>query len=167
MDGYVDTRGHHIGTRKFPRYVISRREKGATELLRISLRAGDEKALPVLSSEVLARDFLRCGDLGPEWRVRESHSGELVSLLLGPYTEVMWISPNLLPNSSRRQTRCSTSWLEDTTGPVERLPRVMSYHVSGDRRSRRGSEAGSRRRVSGVRKREGVVHARSSLYHLF
>ena len=69
MDGYVDTRGHHIGTRKFPRYVISRREKGATELLRISLRAGDEKALPVLSSEVLARDFLRCGDLGPEWRV--------------------------------------------------------------------------------------------------
>lgn len=97
MDGYVDARGHHIGTRKFPRYVISRWEKGATELLRTSLRAGDEKALPVLSSEVLARDFLRCGDLGPEWRVRQSHSGELVSLLLGPYTDVISIRLNPLP----------------------------------------------------------------------
>ncbi len=48
-------------------------------LLRISLRAGYEKALSVLSSGMLARGFLRCGDLGPEWRVRESHSGELVS----------------------------------------------------------------------------------------
>ena len=40
----------------------------------------------------------------------ERAAGELVSLLLGPYTEVMWILPNLLPNSSRRKTRCSTSW---------------------------------------------------------
>ena len=29
--------------------------------------------------------------------VREAHSGELVSLLLGPYTDVMWILPNPLP----------------------------------------------------------------------
>jgi hypothetical protein len=77
--------------------VISRREKGSPELIRISLRAGDEKALPVFSSEMLARAFLRSGDLGPEWRVRESHNGELVSLLLGPYTDGVWVLPNPLP----------------------------------------------------------------------
>jgi hypothetical protein len=90
-------RGRYIGTRAAPQYVISRREKGSPELLRISLRAGDEKAMPVFSSEMLARGFLRSGDLGPEWRVRESHNGELASLLLGPYTDVMWVLPNPLP----------------------------------------------------------------------
>jgi hypothetical protein len=72
-------------------------ERRGPKLLRISLRAGDEKALSVLSSGMLARGFLRCGDLGPEWRVRESHSGELVSLLLGPYTDVISIRLNPLP----------------------------------------------------------------------
>ncbi len=90
-------RGRYTGTRATPQYVISRREKGAPELLNIALGAGDEKALPVFSSEMLARGFLRSGDLGPEWRVRESHNGELASLLLGPYTDVMWVLPNPLP----------------------------------------------------------------------
>jgi hypothetical protein len=90
-------RRRYTGTRATPQYVISRREKGAPELLRISLRAGDEKALPVFSSEMLARVFLRSGELGPEWSVRESHNGELASLLLGPYTDVMWVLPNPLP----------------------------------------------------------------------
>jgi hypothetical protein len=62
----VDTREHYTRTRAAPQYVISRREKGVPELLRISLRAGDEEALPVFSSEMLARGFLRCGDLGPK-----------------------------------------------------------------------------------------------------
>ena len=97
MDGFVGKRARHIGTRTIPRYVISHRNGGAPKLLRISLRAGDEKALSVLSSGMLARGFLRCGDLGPEWRVRESHSGELVSLLLGPYTDVISIRLNPLP----------------------------------------------------------------------
>lgn len=77
--------------------MISRQEKGPRELLNIALGAGDEKVLPVFSSEMLARGFLRSGDLGPEWRVRESHNGELASLLLGPYTDVMWVLPNPLP----------------------------------------------------------------------
>lgn len=46
---------------------------------------------------MLARGFLRSGDLGPEWRVRESHNGELASLLLGPYADVTWVLPNPLP----------------------------------------------------------------------
>jgi hypothetical protein len=61
------------------------------------LGAGDEKVLPVFSSEMLARGFLRSGDLGLEWRVRASHNGELASLLLGLYTDVMWVLPNPLP----------------------------------------------------------------------
>ncbi len=77
--------------------MISRREQGTLELLRISLWAADEKALPVFSSEMLARGFLRCGGLGLDWHVREAHSGELVSLLLGPYMDVRWILPNPLP----------------------------------------------------------------------
>ncbi len=97
MDGYVGARGRYAGTRTAPQYVISRREKGSPELLRISLRAGDEEALPVSSSETLARGFLRSGDLDPEWRVRESYNGELASLLLGPYTDIMWVLPNPLP----------------------------------------------------------------------
>jgi hypothetical protein len=46
---------------------------------------------------MLARAFLQSGDLGPEWHVKESYNGELASLLLGPYTNVMWVLPNPLP----------------------------------------------------------------------
>jgi hypothetical protein len=78
-------------------YVIARHEKEGLELLRVSLETGDEEALPVFSFEKLAREFLRSGNLGPEWYVRESYNGELVSLLLGPYADVEWILPNPLP----------------------------------------------------------------------
>lgn len=97
MNGYVGTAELYAGTRTAPQYVIARQEKGYPELLRISLQAGEEKALPVFSSEELARGFLRSGDLGSEWYVRESRNGELVSLLLGPYTDVRWVLPNPLP----------------------------------------------------------------------
>jgi hypothetical protein len=54
MDECVDTRARHIGTRTIPQYEIPRREGGPPELLSISLQAGDEKVLPVFSSETLA-----------------------------------------------------------------------------------------------------------------
>jgi hypothetical protein len=78
-------------------YVIAQHEKKGLELLRVSLQAGDEEALPVFSFQKLAREFLRSGNLGPDWYVRESYNGELVSLLLGPYANVEWILPNPLP----------------------------------------------------------------------
>ncbi len=90
-------RGRYTGTRAAPRYVISGRERVAPELLNIALGAGDEKALPVFSSEMLARGFLRFGDPGPEWRVRESDNDELASFLLGPCMDVMRVVPNPLP----------------------------------------------------------------------
>ena len=97
MDRYAGTAELYAGTRASPQYVIARQEKGYPELLRISLQASEEKALPVFSSEMLARGFLRSGEFGSEWYVRESRNGELVSMLLGPYTKVRWVLPNLLP----------------------------------------------------------------------
>ncbi len=77
-------------------YVIVQ-ENGSLELLRISLKAGDEEALPVFSLEEQAREFLRVSDPGSEWRVREFHNGELASLLLRLHTDVAWVLPNPLP----------------------------------------------------------------------
>jgi hypothetical protein len=53
--------------------------------------------LPVFSFEQLARRFLRSGNFGPEWYVRESYNGELISLLLGLCADIEWILPNPLP----------------------------------------------------------------------
>lgn len=50
----------HPGKHTNFQYVISRQENASPDLLRISLEAGDEEALPVFSSERLARGFLRC-----------------------------------------------------------------------------------------------------------
>jgi hypothetical protein len=77
-------------------YVIVH-ENGGLELLRISLKAGDEEALPVFSLEEQAQEFLRVSDPGSGWRVKEFHNGELASLLLRLHTDVAWVLPNPLP----------------------------------------------------------------------
>ena len=107
----------------------------------------------MFSSRVLARSFLRRGDLGPEWRVRGSHSAELVSLLLKPCMQVMLLLPNPLPEplvaedallNLLLRVRFLRLLLARGQGrPGLRLPREMSYDVSVVRRSRRGSEVGS------------------------
>lgn len=78
-------------------YVIAHHENKGLELLRVPLEAGDKKALPVFSFEESARKFLRHGNLGPEWYVRESSNGELSSLLLGLHADVCWVLPDPLP----------------------------------------------------------------------
>lgn len=64
------------------RYLIARHEHNRLELLTL---AGEPYGgtLPVFGTERAARDFLRRGGFGGGWRVRESTTGELVSLLLG------------------------------------------------------------------------------------
>jgi len=64
------------------RYLIARRENNRLELLTLAAMSREE-ALPVFSTERAARDFLRRGGFGGGWWVRESTTGELVSLLLG------------------------------------------------------------------------------------
>jgi hypothetical protein len=83
--------------RASPQYVIARCSKGSLELLRIPLRAG-EKALPIFSFEELAQGFLKHRGLGPEWYIKKSYNGEMISLLLGPCTDVERILPNPLPD---------------------------------------------------------------------
>jgi hypothetical protein len=63
------------------RYLIARHENNRLELLTLST-SSDKVVLPVFGTERAARDFLLGGGFGG-WRVRESTTGELVSLLLG------------------------------------------------------------------------------------
>ena len=64
------------------RYLIARHENNRLELLTLAT-SSDKVALPVFGTERAARDFLLGGGFGGGWRVRESTTGELVSLLLG------------------------------------------------------------------------------------
>ena len=63
------------------RYLIARHENNRLELLTLAT-SSEKAALPVFGTERAARDFLTGGGLGG-WRVRETTTGELVSLLLG------------------------------------------------------------------------------------
>jgi hypothetical protein len=64
------------------RYLIARHEHNRLELLTLATSSEGE-ALPVFGTERAARDFLLGGAFGGGWRVRESTTGELVSLLMG------------------------------------------------------------------------------------
>lgn len=64
------------------RYLIARHENNRLELLTLAATSRGE-ALPVFGTERAARDFLRRGGFCGGWAVRESTTGELVSLLLG------------------------------------------------------------------------------------
>lgn len=66
-----------------PFWLIVKDEPRQFDVLTTKLTAG-EKALPVFSFEEEARMFLDLGELGNDWRVRETASGELVSVLYGP-----------------------------------------------------------------------------------
>ena len=64
-----------------PFWLIVKDRTGGMEVLRIILASGEE-ALPVFSFEDEARMFLELGTSGC-WRVRETTTGEVTSVLLG------------------------------------------------------------------------------------
>lgn len=70
----------------FVRYLIACQDNNRLNLLTIPMDEGD--SLPVFSSELAARTFLRFNRCGSEWRVRESTAGELISLLMGHIADV-------------------------------------------------------------------------------
>lgn len=78
------------------RYLIARRESTRLEVLTLSSHPGSE-ALPVFETEDTAHAFLRGGGLGGDWWVRESTTGELVSLLVGhlPHVDLVILDPTL------------------------------------------------------------------------
>jgi hypothetical protein len=85
-------------------HAIVRYEPNHLEFLRVSSKVGEE-ALPVFSSEEMARRFLLSGAFDEGWRVRWCSTGEMISLLLGlcadvesvlldpPTREDAWINP--------------------------------------------------------------------------
>ena len=84
------------GSTSTVRYLIARRESTRLEVLTLCAHPGAE-ALPVFETEDTARAFLRGGGLGGTWWVRESTTGELVSLLVGhlPRVDLVVLDPAL------------------------------------------------------------------------
>jgi hypothetical protein len=81
----------------FLRYMIARRENEG--LVPFCLPLGSEEMLPVFSSSDFAGRFLQTNALGPEWDVRVSSDGEILSLLSGLCAGVGWISFDPSPKS--------------------------------------------------------------------
>lgn len=73
----------------FVRYLIVRHTHHRMDVL-VS-PAADEEALPVFSTKQRAREYLWSGGFGPQWHVRESTAGELISLLMGHIADVEMI----------------------------------------------------------------------------
>lgn len=91
------------------RYLIARHQNNRLELLTLAATSRGE-ALPVFGTERAAREFLRSGGFGGGWWVRESTSGELVSLLMGHPAEIDRVAldphpaPDAgLPGTSKRE----------------------------------------------------------------
>jgi len=77
-------------------YAIARHGQDGPRLLHVPLGFGEE-ALVVFSSWETGRGYYRSRRrflskvFSEEWYVRECSTGELVSLLLGPYESIEWV----------------------------------------------------------------------------
>ncbi len=79
--------GNVYGSATLLRYLIARHEGTRLEVLTLGARPGSE-TLPVFTGDREAREFLRLGGVGGDWHVRESTTGELVSILMGDLRHV-------------------------------------------------------------------------------
>ncbi len=86
------SRRHYLPT---PYWLIVRREVSEIEVLTVDLVR--ETTLPVFSFAEEAAMYLRLANLGREWRIRKSTSGELVSMLFGPCADVRLVALDPLP----------------------------------------------------------------------
>jgi hypothetical protein len=97
------------------RYLIARRENNRLELLTVAATSHGE-ALPVFGTERAARDFLRRGGFGGGWRVRESTTGELVSLLLGHLAGVDRVALDPRPGLAAAELRSKNEFIDVLMG---------------------------------------------------
>jgi hypothetical protein len=65
----------------------------------LTIECGSEEVLPVFSFREEAVAFLGLGGYGGEWRVKESHAGELVSVLMGLCAGVGRVALDPLPKT--------------------------------------------------------------------
>ena len=107
------------GMARPPYWLVARRESDRMDVLTMELHRGGEEVLPVFSSEEEADTFLRLGAPKDGWQVRETTSGELVSVLFGPCAGVGRVALDLLPEGCLRPTIELVS--VDRDGFVDRL----------------------------------------------
>ena len=81
---------------RWPFWLIIRNERACSEVLAAEL-VGGRRALPVFSSAGEAELFLRHGDVGHGWGVKETGAGELTSILFGPCGDVERVALDPLP----------------------------------------------------------------------
>ena len=76
------------------RYLIARLEGNRLEVLTLAGQPCRD-ILPLFTTAELAWDFVRSSGVVGEWRVRESTTGELVSLLMGhlPHVDQIVLDP--------------------------------------------------------------------------
>ena len=81
----LSTRAASEGTRRRPRWwLITKTENGRIRVPDYVPRGDGGEALPIFSFEEEAEMFLHLSGYADSWSVRESSSGEIVSVLLGP-----------------------------------------------------------------------------------
>ena len=78
------------GKTRQPYRLIVNNGKIWMDVLTIQLATGKE-ALPVFSDADEAEEFIRLGNGGADWQVREASARELVSVLSGPDAEISWV----------------------------------------------------------------------------
>ncbi len=86
-----------------PYWLVARRESARMKVLTMKLDCGEE-VLPVFSSEDEADTFLRLSASTDGWQVRETTSGELVSVLFGPCASVGRVALDPPPEGYLRPT---------------------------------------------------------------
>lgn len=80
------------GKPRQPFRLIVNNEKDWMDVLTIQLASGREGALPVFSHEQEAEEFVRLGNWGAGWQVRETSARELVSVLSGTGADIGWVA---------------------------------------------------------------------------
>ena len=81
----LSTRAASEGTRRRPRWwLIDKTQNGRIEFLTTFRDEYGGEALPIFAYEEEAEMFLHLSGYADSWSVRESSSGEIVSVLLGP-----------------------------------------------------------------------------------
>ena len=127
-------------------WLIVTRAHGSMEVLTID--AGGETVLPVFSFREEVELFLLLQAKGAEWWPRETTTGELASLLLGPCARVDKVALDPLPSLGERETiglvstgrRRFMRYLmgEDTAHPERKKPSGRETWRSAPSRLRRG-----------------------------
>ncbi len=95
-------------TRRRPKWwLIAKHENRQVEFLTMAHDEDGEEILPVFSYEEEAEMFLHLGGYGDDsWSERESSSGEIISVLCGPCSDVESVALDPLPGMVADGTLC-------------------------------------------------------------